>query len=29
MIFRDSDGTTKGLAYVLFAEGNTFVRVNY
>jgi serine/threonine-protein kinase len=29
MIFRDSDGTTKGLAYVFFADSNSFVRVNY
>jgi len=28
VIFRDSDGTTKGLAYVFFADG-TFVRVPY
>lgn len=29
MIFRDSDGTTKGLAYVFFGNSGTFVRVNY
>jgi hypothetical protein len=28
IIFRDSDGTSKGLAYVLFDDG-TFVRVSY
>lgn len=27
-IFRDSDGLTKGLAYVFFTD-NTFVRVPY
>ncbi|MFC2023524.1 hypothetical protein ACFLT5_02170, partial [Chloroflexota bacterium] len=29
MIFRDSDGTTHGLAYVFFFDDNTFVRVAY
>lgn len=28
-IFRDSDGTTKGMAYVFFASSGTFVRVHY
>jgi serine/threonine protein kinase len=28
-IFRDSDGTTKGLAYVFFRSSKTFVRVGY
>jgi serine/threonine protein kinase len=28
-IFRDSDGTTKGLAYVFFRPSKTFVRVSY
>jgi serine/threonine-protein kinase len=28
-IFRDSDGTTKGMAYVFFADNGTFVRLNY
>ena len=28
-IFRDSDGTTKGLAYVFFRASTTFVRVGY
>ena len=28
-IFRDSDGTTKGLAYVFFQTSKTFVRVSY
>jgi serine/threonine-protein kinase len=28
-IFRDSDGTTKGMAYVFFADSGTFVRVHY
>ena len=28
-IFRDSDGTTKGLAYVFFRSSKTFVRVSY
>jgi serine/threonine-protein kinase len=28
-IFRDSDGTTKGLAYVFFRASMTFVRVGY
>ena len=28
-IFRDSDGTTKGLAYVFFRTSKTFVRVSY
>jgi serine/threonine-protein kinase len=29
MVFRDSDGTTKGLAYVFFFSDNSFVRVPY
>mgnify|MGYP001817477730 FL=1 len=29
LIFRDSDGTTKGLAYVFFRTSKTFVRVSY
>jgi hypothetical protein len=29
IIFRDSDGTTKGMAYVFFADSGTFVRVHY
>jgi serine/threonine protein kinase len=29
MIFRDSDGTTKGLAYVFIATDSSFVRVQY
>ncbi len=29
MIFRDSDGTTKGLAYVFIATDSSFVRVPY
>jgi serine/threonine protein kinase len=29
VIFRDSDGQTHGLAYVLFADNGTFVRVGY
>jgi len=29
VIFRDSDGKTKGMAYVLFSDGYTFVRVSY
>jgi hypothetical protein len=29
MIFRDSDGTTKGKAYVFFANSGKFVRKNY
>ncbi|NIV28657.1 MAG: protein kinase [Anaerolineae bacterium] len=28
-IFRDSDGTTKGLAYIFFRPSKTFVRVSY
>ncbi len=28
-IFRDSDGTTKGMAYVFFSDSGTFVRVHY
>ena len=28
-IFRDSDGTTKGLAYVFFRSSKTFARVSY
>jgi hypothetical protein len=28
-ILRDSDGTTKGLAYVFFGDELTFVRVAY
>ena len=28
-IFRDSDGTTKGLAYVFIRSGKTFARVSY
>ena len=28
-IFRDSDGTTKGMAYVFFSDSGTFVRVYY
>jgi serine/threonine protein kinase len=28
-IFRDSDGTTKGMAYVFFSNTGTFVRVHY
>jgi hypothetical protein len=29
VILRDSDGTTQGLAYVLFSSSGTFVRVSY
>jgi serine/threonine-protein kinase len=28
-IFRDSDGTTRGMAYVFFSDSGTFVRVHY
>jgi hypothetical protein len=29
VIFRDSDGTTQGLAYVLFRNTGQFLRVSY